>query len=1267
MKTMKIDSLGQFLRPRRRINFSLGVLLRIQPARALLLLALPLTQLHAAQLKQARVSQVIKDVKLLPAQAAPRPASVSDEVREGTAVRTGVESRAELTFTDQTLARLGANTIFSFNEGTRNLELGGGAMLLRVPKNAGGAQINTAAVTAAITGTTIMLEYHPDAYIKFIVLEGTGRIFRKDHMGESVLLHAGQMLIVNPKAKGLPDPVDVDLDRLMKTSLLINGFAPLPSGDLIAREISAQDEKKHEGGLIETNLVIFGDGTAVALLDPTHANLLDQANANEERQPTPSPTETPPPTTPPPSTPPPTPSKTGTPSVIASSTPYEINSGTIIQTDPAITTNGTTDFGKIYRGPELDGPASLWFFGATRDFDSMIGFDEGIFIGNLAPVAAFKFSALSLIGNPTIVIGDGGPNNLALISVGDLTSGPPGGVLDFSNLSLLFLATQDGSITLSSDLTFQNIPTLGVYARGAGSSLTFDSSVSGTAIVGLVSEGNIEATNSLTIAEASGTSAPNGFIISLLAGQTINIGQDLNLSITNSDLMTTALITVNSLGDTNVNGDGGINLTIDNAESEIQGFASLGVLTGGNLTASTLNLLLDNHDGGLLDGGASIFFNIVGTFTTGGDANLVLNNGDAGGTIDLLSSLTLTAAEISIGGTLDSIIANNNGGNISGDAALLVSSTGALTIGGDAGFTIDNSAFGSAGFLNGGEITSSATILLLAQNTSVGGGLFTFLFNDGGGHIGGAASIVAEFTGNLTTQGDLFFDVQNSADTNGEVTLPGGAIDGNATVAVVVAGDLVGGSVGEFAVLNNDFRFLSQGGTISGDAGVDVTAASISTASFFQPLVNNTNGVIGGGASITVDVTGDISVGTEAFFNILNSGGSIGDDALSSVTAGNLSSGSTFAFQILNDGGGTIGGDASLGAALSGSLTSPSDAFIQILNGTGTIGGDALIDVTAASISVNNLFTQIDNTGGTIGGNAAIDMNVSGSATVTSDATVQILGSDGAATAAININGGSYDAGGTFLALIDGDGAITFNNVSIHADVLKVGALGTNGALNIGGGILSGDTTLELYASGSNGSIDFVSNVTLNSENSVLIAANTVTINNSVVVTITGDDGVNASVFTNVPNYTGSGGNGSTSGTFAGNGAQTQPLDQAPPFGPSGATPTGSTTSAGTTAPIPTTDPDLPGDRGSGGDTIIPRGKRHVAIARVTDSNELLNLADRVTSTAHSRPNAPIGRISRGAGSVVSGTGQPSRLAPNVASADLTLSRSGARRAVALP
>ncbi len=172
------DSLGQHSLNHRRLFFFSRALFQKFSAFALLLLSVGFVHLDAAQLKEARVTQVIRNVELVPAQAAPRPAAVSDEVRNGTAVRTGIESRAELTFTDQTLARLGANTIFSFNKGTRNLELGGGAMLLRVPKDAGGAQINTAAVTAAITGTTVMLEYHPDAFIKFIILEGTGRIFR---------------------------------------------------------------------------------------------------------------------------------------------------------------------------------------------------------------------------------------------------------------------------------------------------------------------------------------------------------------------------------------------------------------------------------------------------------------------------------------------------------------------------------------------------------------------------------------------------------------------------------------------------------------------------------------------------------------------------------------------------------------------------------------------------------------------------------------------------------------------------------------------------------------------------------------------------------------------------------------------------------------------------------------------------------------------------------------------------------------------------------
>jgi hypothetical protein len=222
----------------------------------------------ATELKEATVTQLINDVQLLPAQAAARPAALSDKVPDATTVRTGMDSRTELTFPDQALARLSANTISSFTKGMRNLDLIEGAMLLAVPKEASGAKISTAAVTAAIAGTTVIVEYHPHGYIKFISLEGTARLYLKCRWGESVLVRPGQMLITTPDAKGLPDPVDVDLDRLLKTSRLIVDFPSLSSQHLMAKESERQRRAKSKRSLLDTNLVIFGKGTVVSLTNP---------------------------------------------------------------------------------------------------------------------------------------------------------------------------------------------------------------------------------------------------------------------------------------------------------------------------------------------------------------------------------------------------------------------------------------------------------------------------------------------------------------------------------------------------------------------------------------------------------------------------------------------------------------------------------------------------------------------------------------------------------------------------------------------------------------------------------------------------------------------------------------------------------------------------------------------------------------------------------------------------------------------------------------
>ena len=109
-------------------------------------------EVSADELKEAKVTQVIQDVRMLPSNASPRPAAVNDNVRQGTAVQTGVQSRSELTFKDQTITRLGEKTIFSVGEGPRTMDLGSGQFLLYAPKKAGGAKVKAGPVTAAITG-----------------------------------------------------------------------------------------------------------------------------------------------------------------------------------------------------------------------------------------------------------------------------------------------------------------------------------------------------------------------------------------------------------------------------------------------------------------------------------------------------------------------------------------------------------------------------------------------------------------------------------------------------------------------------------------------------------------------------------------------------------------------------------------------------------------------------------------------------------------------------------------------------------------------------------------------------------------------------------------------------------------------------------------------------------------------------------------------------------------------------------------------------------
>jgi hypothetical protein len=669
------------------------------PLIGLILLIAPAGSAIAAELQEAQVTRIVKDVRLLPTQAVPRPAAVNETVRSDTAVRTGDESRTELTFTDKTLARLGANTIFTFNEGTRNLDLGTGVMLLHVPKGAGGAKISTAAVTAAITGTTVLIEAHsgkppvadgrstPDGdaasvqlglvtrkaktadrnvgkgYVKFISLEGTARVILNGHPEESVLIHPGQMLILAPGAPHLPDLVEVDLKKLVGSCLLITDFAPLASAPLIAAEIEKQE-------------AAYGaEGVSPVVTDPTSNDVIDQAISGVGILAAGGGG-------------PPLGPEFGPLTTITAPVPYVVNVGTQIMTAPTITTAGVTNQGRIYRGVQADGSASAYFFGSASAFDVASGFDAlGEGGGNKIPMAAFKFTSLQIAGDPTITVPPGGANNLGLVSEGGITSGAPGGTLAFAGMNSVFLGAQNGSINLGATLSFSNLNNLFLYARGAGSNVTLASPMTGMGSVEFDAEGSVQVNanetvsvfNSFTGDFLTGTGVVTaGLQISIHAQNAVNFalgqfalgagaqvflnGTTINMDASANPTLFTNAGGVSVTGTTGINVTGATNMTFGNLTT-VDFEAGSGGIQASTMSffhpanGLTMNAVGDINAKQIL-GGASI--SSGGNITITG--NLSALQTSAIGNINVTGNLTNTqltnatgpASTIDVGGTLTS-------------------------------------------------------------------------------------------------------------------------------------------------------------------------------------------------------------------------------------------------------------------------------------------------------------------------------------------------------------------------------------------------------------------------------------------------------------------------------------------------------------------------------------------------------------------------------------------------------------------------------------
>jgi hypothetical protein len=232
-------------------------------------LGIAATAVSAAPLREGEFTRVINDVRILPADSSPVPAKVGARITGSSAVATGAQSRAELRFSDNTLTRVGANSVFRMDLSSRTVDMEKGVILLQVPKQLGGAKVRTAAVTAAITGTTILLEFTKDGFMKIIVIEGEVDVSLNERRNQFRTLTSGDMWISRTNDKsGLPLPVQVDLERLKKTSKLLNEkeFGALGNEKQMTAAFKEQGKKKETGELVDTLFQIEGRGRNVGLL-----------------------------------------------------------------------------------------------------------------------------------------------------------------------------------------------------------------------------------------------------------------------------------------------------------------------------------------------------------------------------------------------------------------------------------------------------------------------------------------------------------------------------------------------------------------------------------------------------------------------------------------------------------------------------------------------------------------------------------------------------------------------------------------------------------------------------------------------------------------------------------------------------------------------------------------------------------------------------------------------------------------------------------------
>ncbi|MDQ6907605.1 MAG: hypothetical protein M3176_12320, partial [Chloroflexota bacterium] len=498
--------------------------------------------------------------------------------------------------------------------------------------------------------------------------------------------------------------------------------------------------------------------------------------------------------------------------------------------------------------------------------------------------------------------------------------------------------------TLGAGLSFQNLAALYVYARGATSSLTFDSAVSGTRDLFLQAENALQVTNSLNVTQTN-TGQTTGLNISLRAGGILNVGGNLSLQTDASNVQNGGNISVTSGSDMTIGGN--FSLLVQASPQSTTGTGgNISVNSGAGLSAGSVNFNLDFNNSQGVNNGTHLTLNVNGSLTT-----------TSGSVV-----LTLFTP---IGHTL------GNGGNLT------------MTIGG-------NLTTPSGTGLELSVVNTVSTTVPTGANlfASVGGNLNT-------GDI--SASIENESNGGIGTGGNLTFNV------NGTLTASGISIQTNNSSGghIMNGGNILVTATGGMDISGEaSFLLLNNGGSITSGGGVRVNAGHFNIGGSLRAYIDNVTGTIGGTSSfVSVQSAGQMTIGGDLFVNGFVA--SHGDINAGSVEVRNLNTnggnlivgdGGINRFRLSN--GLLLETPYVLTAATitsSGALNFSGDNFGGGAT-SGISGGDLTINATSLVIGSGGIAGPVTFNGGQTGGGSDpnanggnFTVNTSGAITVNSD------------------------------------------------------------------------------------------------------------------------------------------------------------------------------------------------------------------------------------------------------------------------------------------